>query len=149
MTMEEKRYLGLDVGGRRIGVAVSDPGGLIAQPLNTLVVKGVNDAVAQVCRVIAEHRVNGVVLGLPLNLSGDDSDFSREVKQFAGQLRRACSVPIYYEDERLSSRQAESVLHAYGKKIKGHKEKIDRISAAIILQSFLDRMNQAEASRDT
>jgi putative Holliday junction resolvase len=139
--MENKRYLGIDLGGRRIGVAVSDPGGLIAQPIETLLVKGINDAVKQVCRVIAEFEPVGVVLGLPLNLSGDASELSEEVENFAEKLKQQCPLPIYFEDERLSSRQAESVLHAYGKKIKGHKAKIDRISAAIILQSFLDRKN--------
>jgi putative Holliday junction resolvase len=139
--MENKRYIGFDLGGRRIGVAVSDPGGLIAQPAETLLVRGIDDAVKKVCRVIAEYEVVGIVLGLPLNLSGDASELSREVEKFAKKLEKECSIPIFFEDERLSSRQAESVLHSYGKKIKGHKEKIDRISAAIILQSFLDRRN--------
>jgi putative Holliday junction resolvase len=146
--MEEGRYLGLDLGGRRIGVAVSDPGGLIAQPLQTLIVRGIEDAVRQVCRAIAEHEVVGIVLGLPLNLSGDQSEQSKEVEKFAKHLRRVCPAPVYFEDERLSSRQAESILHSYGKKIKGHKEKIDRISAAIILQSFLDRKNRETAEPD-
>lgn len=139
--MEEKRYLGLDLGGRRVGVAVSDPGGLIAQPIETLLINGLDDAVRQVCRIIGEYEVVGVVLGMPLNLSGDTSEQSLEVEKFAERLGRECPVPVFFEDERLSSRQAESVLHSYGKKIKGHKGIIDRISAAIILQSFLDRKN--------
>jgi putative Holliday junction resolvase len=122
-------------------VAVSDPGGLIAQARETILVKGIDDAVAKVCAVIAEYQVIGVVLGLPLNLSGEASEQSREVEKFAEKLKRECPIPVYFEDERLSSRQAENILHAYGKKIKGHKDKIDRISAAIILQSFLDRQN--------
>lgn len=140
--MEEQRFLGLDFGGRRIGVAISDPGGVIAQPLNTLVVTSLPRAVEEICRLIADRRVAGVVIGLPLNLSGDASELSREVEKFAALVRDACPVPVYFEDERLSSRQAESVLHAFGKKVKGHKEKIDRISAAIILQSFLDRRRE-------
>jgi len=139
--MQEKRYIGLDYGGRRIGLAVSDPGGLIAQPAETLIVKDVADAVDQVCRYISERDIAGIVLGLPLNLSGDQSVSSEDVKKFADRLRQRCPAPVHFEDERLSSRQAEAVLHLYGKKIKGNKEKIDRIAAAIILQSFLDRMN--------
>lgn len=141
--MEQKRYLGLDLGGRRIGVAVSDPGGLIAQPLETLIVRGIEDALQKVCALIEEYTPAGIVIGLPLNLSGDRSELSDEVEKFARRLERNCPVPIHFEDERLSSRQAESVLHAYGKKIKGHKEKIDRMAATIILQSFLDRKNLA------
>jgi putative Holliday junction resolvase len=139
--MTEKRYIGLDYGGRRIGVALSDPGGIIAQPADTLVVENLADAVNQVCRYVSERNIAGIVLGLPVNMSGDQSAAAEEVRKFADRLRRRCPVPVHYEDERLSSRQAESVLHSYGRKIKGNKEKIDRISAAIILQSFLDRMN--------
>lgn len=135
--------MGLDYGGRRIGVALSDPGGLIAQPADTLVVTGVVDAVEQVCRYVSEREIAGIVLGLPISMSGDDSALTEEVKTFADRLRRQCPVPVHFEDERLSSRQAEAVLHSYGKKIKGNKGKIDRISAAIILQSFLDRMNMS------
>ena len=140
--MLNKRYIGLDFGGRRVGVAVSDPGGLIAQPYDTLVIKNLDEAVSGVCRLVAEFDAAGVVLGLPLNLSGDDSDLSTTVRRFADRLRAACPVPIHFEDERLSSKQAEATLHAMGKKIKGNKEKIDRISAALILQTFLDRLNR-------
>jgi putative Holliday junction resolvase len=139
--MKNQRFLGIDLGGRRIGLAVSDPGGLIAQPLETLVVRGVDDAVRQICRIIEENEITEIVLGLPLNLSGEASELSRDVEKFAERLGRICPLPLHFEDERLSSRQAEGVLHSYGKKIKGHKEKLDRISAAIILQSFLDRRN--------
>ncbi len=139
--MEEKRYLGLDFGGRRIGVALSDPGAIIAQPLETLIVNGIADAVGQVCRIIGEHGVVAVVVGLPLSLSGRESGTTEEVRKFAERLRTACPIAVYFEDERLSSRQAEMILHSHGKKIKGNKEKIDRISAAVILQSYLDRMN--------
>ena len=140
--MLNKRYIGLDFGGRRVGVAVSDPGGLIAQPYDTLVIKNLDEAVSGVCRLVAEFDAGGVVLGLPLNLSGDVSDLSTTVRKFADRLRAACPVPIRFEDERLSSKQAEATLHAMGKKIKGNKEKIDRISAALILQTFLDRLNR-------
>ena len=140
--MLNKRYIGLDFGGRRVGVAVSDPGGLIAQPYDTLVIKNLNEAVSGVCRLVAEFDAAGVVLGLPLNLSGDVSDLSLTVRKFADRLRAACPIPIHFEDERLSSKQAEATLHAMGKKIKGNKEKIDRISAALILQTFLDRLNR-------
>lgn len=140
--MLNRRYIGLDFGGRRVGVALSDPGGLIAQPHGTLVIKNLDEAVSGVCRLVAEWDAVGVVLGLPLNLSGDASDLSTAVRKFADRLRAACPVPIYFEDERLSSKQAEAVLHEMGKKIKGNKDKIDRISAALILQTFLDRLNR-------
>ncbi|MCP4567821.1 MAG: Holliday junction resolvase RuvX [FCB group bacterium] len=137
--MENQRFLGFDPGGRRFGVAVSDPGGLIARPVKTLIVTGRDDALRQVMELIVEYEPVGIVIGKPLGLAGGSSEMSKEVDKFADKLRKLCSIPIFLEDERLSSRQAEAVLHAHGKKIKGNKAKIDRISAAIILQSFLDR----------
>lgn len=144
--MNEKRYLGLDYGGRRVGVALSDPGAIIAQPLDTLIVNGIADAVVQVCAIITEHDVIAVVVGLPLSLSGKESETTEEVRKFAERLRNSCSIPVHFEDERLSSRQAEMILHSHGKKIKGNKGKIDRISAAVILQSYLDRLNISSGS---
>jgi len=144
--MNEKRYLGLDYGGRRVGVALSDPGAIIAQPLDTLIVNGIADAVVQVCAIITEHDVVAVVVGLPLSLSGKESETTEEVRKFAERLRNSCSIPVHFEDERLSSRQAEMILHSHGKKIKGNKGKIDRISAAVILQSYLDRLNISSGS---
>ena len=137
--MRTGRYLGLDLGGRRIGVAISDPGATIARPLETITVTGISQAVRQITELAGQYEAVGIVVGLPLNMSGQPSPGSREVEAFADKLRGVCPVPVYLEDERLSSRQAEAVLHSHGKKIKGNKDKIDRISAAIILQSFLDR----------
>lgn len=144
--MEEKRYLGIDFGGRRVGLALSDPGAIIAQPLDTLTVTGMADAVEKICRVIAERAVVAVVIGLPLSMSGRESETTEEVRKFAERLGAACPVPVHFEDERLSSRQAEMILHSHGKKIKGNKGKIDRISAAVILQSYLDRLNISSGS---
>jgi len=137
--MENNRYIAFDLGKRRIGVSVSDLSGLIARPAGTLIVSGNRDALTKILGAIEEHQPVGIVLGLPLNMSGTSSEISREVESFADTLRERCDIPIFFEDERLTSRIAEDVLHAHGKRIKGNKEKIDRISAALILQSFLDR----------
>lgn len=147
--MEEKRYLGIDFGRRRVGIAISDPGGLIARPMETLIVNGPNDALRQVLALVTEYAVVGIVLGWPITLAGDISEAAQEIERFAKKLRAATAVPVFLEDERFSSRQAEAVLHAQGKRIKGNKEKIDRISAAIILQSFLDRQNNSLSSNQT
>jgi putative Holliday junction resolvase len=139
--MESNRFLGLDYGGRRVGVAISDPQGLIARPLDTLIVSSMKNTVEQVKNLIDENEIAGIVIGLPLNLSGQPSDLSQEAELFGSNLEKEIKQPIYFEDERFSSKQAEQVLHSHGKKIKGNKGIIDRISAAIILQSFLDRRN--------
>lgn len=137
--MENRRYLAVDYGERRIGIAVSDPTGMIARPLETLKVSSPTEAVSGLVALISEYEPVAIVLGLPLSMSGRESELSQKVDEFAEALREAVNIEIIFEDERLSSSQAEQVLHAHGKKIKGNKEKIDRIAAAIILQSFLDR----------
>ena len=137
--MEEKRYIGIDYGGRRVGIAVSDLSGTLASSLETLTVSDDNDARGKIMSLIDEYNPIGIVIGLPLNLSGDESELSQRVREFVRILESETSVPIILEDERLSSRMAENILHSHGKKVKGNKGKIDRISAAIILQSFLDR----------
>jgi len=146
--MDETRFLGIDLGRRRVGLALSDPGGLIATPVGTLTVTGVDDALKQVLAAAAKYQPSGIVLGMPKSLSGGTSEIAEEVHKFARKLEAATGLPIYFEDERLSSQQAESVLHAHGKKIKGNKERIDRIAAAIILQSFLDR-RRSHTGRET
>lgn len=140
--MEEKRYLAFDFGLRRVGVAISDPFGSLARPLETLVVKGRRDAIKQALKIIDEYQPVAIVVGRPVNLSGDASEIQVEADFFTAELKKRCGIPVYTEDERLTSRQAEAILHAQGKKIKGHKENIDRIAAALILQSFLDRRDR-------
>lgn len=138
--MIEKRYIGIDYGGRRIGLAQSDVMAFLATPVETLIVAGMDDALAQVSDKLGQFDLLGVVLGWPLNMSGSSSKLTEEVELFATRLTDLIEVPIYLEDERLSSTQARSILHTQGKKTKGNKPKIDQMAAALILQSFLDRL---------
>ena len=139
--------MGIDLGRRRVGLALSDPSGLIARPLATITVTGYREALEKILAAVREHQVDGIVLGWPISMSGQSSDSTLEVEAFAERLRGSCAVPVYLEDERLSSHQALTILHAHGKKTKGNKDKLDRISAAIILQSFLDR-RQMDSTRE-
>lgn len=138
--MIEKRYIGLDYGGRRIGLAQSDLTAFLATPVETLIVSGMDDALNQVTDKVNQMEIIGVVIGWPLNMSGTSSQLTEEVELFAGRLSELIEVPIYLEDERLTSTQARSILHTQGKKTKGNKPKIDQMAAALILQSFLDRL---------
>ncbi|MEZ5357536.1 MAG: Holliday junction resolvase RuvX [Candidatus Zixiibacteriota bacterium] len=137
--MENRRYLAVDYGDRRVGIAVSDPTGMIARPLETLKVSSPAEAISGLIELIREYEPAAIVLGRPLSMSGRESELSQKVDEFARALRAAVDIEIIYEDERLSSTQAEQILHAHGKKIKGNKDKIDRMAAAIFLQTFLDR----------
>lgn len=138
------RIVGFDVGERRIGVAVSDASGTLARPVGTLPVTALDraalDAVAdQVARFAAEDDgISQVVIGLPRRLDGTPNDLTPRVEQFARDLGARTQLPIVLQDERLSSREAESRLALREKNWRVRKQRIDAAAAAIILQDYLD-----------
>jgi len=134
----DKTFLGIDYGERRIGLAKSDPTGLIASALKTLEVSSIENAVAQIKIEIDEYEPNGIVVGYPLLPSGDRSEKCDVVYAFIEQLKKIYSGPIHKEDEIYSSGEAEKVIHAHGKRLGKDKKRIDRLAAVIILQRFLD-----------
>jgi putative Holliday junction resolvase len=138
------RVLGIDVGTRRVGLAVSDPTGTIARPLLTLTVTGDGDAVRQVRQEIDRLRgeadgLAAVVVGLPLKLDGSASDATARVESFIKVLAGQTSLPIVSTDERLTSREAESRLALQEPDWRRRKEKLDAAAAAVILQDYLDQ----------
>lgn len=137
------RVLALDVGRRRIGIAISDPSAILARPLRTLDVAGKDPVVRvadEVARIAAEEEGLGlIVVGVPRHLSGEASDQTREVERFIARLRERVSLPIAVEDERLTSREAESRLAERERDWRARKARLDAAAAAIILQDFLDR----------
>ncbi|HUV31779.1 MAG TPA: Holliday junction resolvase RuvX [Acidobacteriota bacterium] len=135
---ENRTYLGIDYGARRIGLAKSDPTGLIASPLTTLEVKSAADALKKLSAVISEYSPDGLVFGYPLHDSGEKSDKCREVDAFIKRLAAEYGGPIYRVDEGHSSREAVSIIHAHGKQAGRNKKLIDRLAAVVILQRFLD-----------
>ena len=135
---ERHVYLGVDYGARRIGLARSDPTGLIASPLTTLEVRSARDALEKLVEVIREHAPDGLVFGYPLHDSGEKSDKCREVDAFIKRLAAEYSGPIHRVDEGHSSREAASIIHAHGKQAGRKKKLVDRLAAVVILQRFLD-----------
>lgn len=136
------RILGIDYGERRIGVALSDPTALIAQPLPTLQRRrGKRPPVAAVLRLIEEHEVAEVVLGLPLTPSGEESDWTREVRDFGSKITERAAVPVHYIDERMTSARAERTIRSLGlpRSAREDKARIDAAAAVLILQAWLDR----------
>jgi putative holliday junction resolvase len=145
------RMLGLDVGRRRVGVAITDPSGMLARPLSTLVVSG-DDAASRVAREIVRLRdeddgLARIVVGLPRHLDGTPSDQTAAVEQFIAELRALTDIPIVTEDERLSSREAESRLALRERDWKKRKAQLDAVAAAVILQDYLDRDAQVAERR--
>jgi putative Holliday junction resolvase len=138
------RYLGLDIGSKRIGVAVSDELGLTAQPVLTLVRKrNPRDDLRSLARLCRRFECAGIVAGNPLHLSGEASAQAARAKAFAEELAALTGLPLQLWDERLTTREAHSILYAAGKKRQEHEAVVDQVAAVLILQSFLD------AKRDT
>ncbi|MCK4371847.1 MAG: Holliday junction resolvase RuvX [candidate division Zixibacteria bacterium] len=131
-------YLAIDYGRRRIGLAKSDPTGLIASALTTLEVKSVSHALELLGPILEEYSPDGLVIGYPLLASGDRSDLCVEIDRFVEKLAGIYSGPIYKVDERYSSVEAADIIHAHGKKVGQDKKRLDRLAAVIILQRFLD-----------
>lgn len=147
--------MGIDVGTRRIGLAISDPSGTLARPLTTLTVRGDADAVARVAQAIADASaeddgLEAVVVGMPGRLDGSASPQTARVAAFVDALKTRTSVAIVTEDERLSSREAESRLALRERDWRRRKEQLDAAAAAIILQDYLDRRSgTVESAEDS
>ena len=138
------RVLAIDVGERRIGLAISDASGMLARPLSVLTVNDAADAVERVAREIArlsneEDGVATIVVGLPVRLDGSPSAQTAYVAAFIEALKTRTSLPIVTEDERLTSREAESRLAVSERDWRVRKTKLDAAAAAIVLQDYLDR----------
>ncbi len=133
------RYLALDVGTKRIGVAISDPLGLTAQPLLTMTRKtNPREDLRSLSRLARQHGCTEFVVGLPLRLSGEASAQTERVRRFAAQLGEYSGLPIRMWDERLTTAEAHAMLYAAGKKRQQHAALVDQVAAVLILQSFLD-----------
>jgi putative Holliday junction resolvase len=133
------RILAVDWGERRIGLAVSDPLGVLASPLPTLEIRGEAQAVARVADTIRELEADAVVVGLPLTLSGERGPAAEAAERFAARLAGACSVPVTLYDERLTSALAERRLREAGTKPRRGKGRVDQEAAVVLLESWLAR----------
>ena len=133
------RYLGLDIGNRRIGVAVSDELGLTAQPVLTLERRGSRrEDLRSLGRLCRRFGVAGIVVGNPLHLSGETSPQSAKNQKFAQELGDLTGLPIHLRDERLTSHEAHRILYEAGHARQTHRKVVDQVAATMILQGFLD-----------
>ena len=131
------RILAIDYGSRRMGLAVSDPLGITAQGLQTLQRKNKRADFSRLAQVLRQYGVQEIVLGYPLRMSGQEGTQSQKVAEFAQELRRRFSLPVHLWDERLTSAEANRVLREAELSIQKRAEAVDRMSAVLILQSFL------------
>ncbi len=142
---EEERILGIDYGQKRIGIAISDPLRLIAYPLETVESKRIEDSIR---RILEEYSIEYVIIGYPLRTDGKLGEREEEVKSFAEKIKEKFNINIKLWDERYTTMEAERIIRDMGKKPSRNKEKVDRVAASLILQSYLDYLKRNEESDD-
>ena len=133
------RVLGLDVGSRRIGIAVSDPLGITAQGLETLQRKNKKHDFGHLHRVIRDYQVKEIVVGLPLRMSGAEGSQSEKMRAFADELHKKFKLPVHLWDERLTSAEANRFLRETDLSIEKRGQAVDRMAAVLILQGWMQQ----------
>lgn len=133
-----QKSLGIDHGDARIGVAISDDLGMLAHPVETIVIKETADPVARIAQIAEHDKIGMIVLGLPRNMDGSYGPAAEKVRAFAEQLRARVSCPVKLWDERLTSVAAQRSLHEAGRNVKNSRKVIDQVAAQLILQGWLD-----------
>lgn len=130
--------MGLDPGGKRIGVALSDPTGLLASAYSVLHRRTPEKDIEALRRIAEEYGVERVVIGLPLHLSGREGEEAGRAREFALQIEESLGLPVEMVDERLSSVEAERQLAQSGVRRNQWKDRLDAVAAAVVLQAYLD-----------
>lgn len=141
-----ERLLGLDVGTKTIGMALSDTTLLVATPFDTIRRKRFREDAARLAAEIARHKVGGIVVGLPVSLDGSEGPRAQSVRQFARNLLQVVDLPLAFWDERLSTAAVEREMIAADMTRKRRAEIIDKVAAAYILQGLLDRIGRPDAT---
>lgn len=139
------RIMGLDYGDKTVGVAISDETLLIAQPIETIKRERANklrQTYARIEVLIQEYYIDRIVVGLPLNMDGTKSSRCLKTHEFAETLERRTGLEIVFYDERLTTFAADSILSEGGVRKEKRKEYIDKIAASMILQGYLDELNE-------
>ena len=141
------RFMGLDIGDKRIGVAISDPLGLTAQGISVIHRSSLDEDIRVIDRIAKEHEVIQIVCGLPKNMNGTIGEQAVRVQKFVAKLKQMVCIPVTTWDERLSTRAADHAMIEGGLRRSKRKKRVDQVAASIILQSFLNHRSLAD-SRD-
>jgi putative Holliday junction resolvase len=129
--------MGLDIGDKRIGVALSDPGGIVASPFTIIERTGEEEDSGAIVDIMEQCEVGKIIVGLPRTMSGTVGQQASKVEAFVEQLRRYTHIPIEFRDERLSTVSARRLLQSTGRKTK-KKPRYDAAAAAVVLQAYLE-----------
>ena len=135
--MQYKRKMGLDYGDKRIGIAFSDLLGLIASAYEVYQNNNEEETLNYLCKLAKDKDVDEIILGLPLNMEGEENPRTTITRDFGKKLQEKSGLPVIYEDERLTSVEADEMLKARKMSWEKRKEIIDKVSAELILQSYL------------
>lgn len=140
------RILALDVGKKRIGLAVSDELGLTAQGLETLQRNRIRDDLSRLNELAKQLNIGTLLVGKPLHMSGDESRQSEYTREFADRLAQHTSLPVVFWDERLTSAEAERTLRETGASLDQKKKSVDRLAAVLLLDSYLEFRRESLAA---
>jgi putative Holliday junction resolvase len=132
------RLIGLDVGEKRIGVAVSDGLGMTAQPVGGVERKSLDKDAARILELLAEYDIDCAVAGLPLQMNGEEGEQAARVRHFCNAFSKRTEIEVIYQDERLTSAQSERMLIDSGVRRGKRRQVIDKMAATLILQSYMD-----------
>ena len=131
------RIMAIDYGDARTGVAISDPTGLLAGFTTVIHSRKPEAVAAELARLVREHRVEELVMGFPRNMDGTEGPRAELYRAFAGQVEAACGLKPVLWDERRTTVEAHSILHASGRRMKNHRKSVDAVAATLILEGYL------------
>ena len=134
------RSLGLDIGDKRIGVALSDPGGILASPFTIINRTDDTTDVEAIINVVNQQQVKQIIVGLPRSMDGSIGVQAEKVKSFVQELSSHTKVPLEFRDERLTTVSAKRLMQSVGRRKTDKKARDDAIAAALILQGYLDEL---------
>jgi len=137
--MTEGRFLGLDIGTKRIGIAVSDPLFITAQPVDTIKRQPEQKSIEEIKQLCKQYNVSHIVAGLPVNMDGSIGFQAQDVQKYSALIEKELQIQVIFEDERLTSYDAERILIEQGIKPSRDKALVDKVAATIILQQYLDK----------
>ena len=141
--------LGLDIGDIRIGVALSDELGIAAHPLCTLTRKNRKVDLIAISDLVSIHKVERVIIGLPISLDGSIGPQAEKIQKFAKRLAHVIDIPIEFQDERFTTAEAEEILRSLNKDTEEQRERIDEVAAVIILTDYLNQDEETGSTTST
>lgn len=144
------KALGIDYGDRRIGIAISDDGREVIFPREYVLNTGNQEVIKKIKQLCEQEKIVLIVVGLPLNMEGEDSGQTKKVRKFTESLKEVVDAEIALHDERLTTRRSDVILTSIGKRSKredAKKEEIDSIAASLILQNYLDLLGKSQGKK--